>query len=129
MVTDRTGLRARQPDATSVTSARPCQGEPIRTCVGCRTTDSWSALLRVVAVGSHEIEQIFVVPDPGHRLSGRGAWLHPSTECFEQAVRRKAFVRALRLKAGPDVSAVAAHLELTRSSTVPIMTNQRRVRR
>ncbi|MDQ6716041.1 MAG: YlxR family protein [Actinomycetota bacterium] len=87
-------------------------------CVGCRVTDSWSALLRVVAVGSAEIDQVSVVPDPAHRLPGRGAWLHPSTECFEQAVRRKAFVRALRLQAGPDVRAVADHLESTRMSTV-----------
>ncbi len=118
-MTDRTGLRARQPESMSVTSARSPRGEPVRTCIGCRTTDSWSALLRVVAVGRHEIEQVCVVPDPGHRLSGRGAWLHPSTECFEQAVRRKAFVRALRLRAGPDVNPVAAHLDTTRSSTVP----------
>jgi len=73
----------------------------------------------VVAVGCHEIEQVCVVPDPGHRLPGRGGWLHPSTDCFEQAVRRKAFVRALRVGAGPDVGPVAAHLDATRSSTVP----------
>ncbi len=109
MTTDRTGLRARQPD---VRSACPPQGEPTRMCVGCRVTDSWSALLRVVAVGSAEIDQVSVVPDPAHRLPGRGAWLHPSTECFEQAVRRKAFVRALRLQTGPDVRAVADHLNL-----------------
>ncbi|MEP6629310.1 MAG: YlxR family protein [Lapillicoccus sp.] len=86
----------------------------MRTCVGCRRTDSWSALLRVVAgTGEHDSTLtgvVMLVPDPRHRLPGRGAWLHPSTTCFEQAVRRRAFTRALRLQAGPDVTALAAHL-------------------
>jgi len=43
-------------------------------------------------------------------MPGRGAWLHPTPECFELAVRRKAFGRALRLQAPVDVSAVARHL-------------------
>jgi len=45
-------------------------------------------------------------------MPGRGAWLHPVPGCFEMAVRRKAFGRALRLQAAIDVSALAQHLEL-----------------
>jgi predicted RNA-binding protein YlxR (DUF448 family) len=37
-----------------------------------------------------------VVPDPGHKLPGRGASLHLDRGCFELAERRKAFTRALR---------------------------------
>lgn len=62
---------------------------------------------------------VVLVPDPQHRLPGRGAWLHPNTTCLEQAVRRKAFTRALRLQAGPDVARVAAHLETIRPDAVP----------
>jgi predicted RNA-binding protein YlxR (DUF448 family) len=47
-------------------------------------------------------------------MPGRGAWLHPTPECFELAVRRKAFGRALRLQAPVDVSAVARHLGIQR---------------
>jgi uncharacterized protein len=83
----------------------------MRTCVGCRATDSWSALLRVVAATGEHDGDVALVPDPRHRLPGRGAWLHPDSACFEQAIRRKAFTRALRLQAGPDVTALAAHLE------------------
>jgi uncharacterized protein len=43
-------------------------------------------------------------------MPGRGAWLHPTPECFELAVRRKAFGRALRLQVAFDVTAVARHL-------------------
>ncbi|SJN32167.1 COG2740: Predicted nucleic-acid-binding protein implicated in transcription termination [Microbacterium esteraromaticum] len=30
-------------------------------------------------------------------LPGRGAWLHPTPECFDAAMRRRAFARALRV--------------------------------
>jgi predicted RNA-binding protein YlxR (DUF448 family) len=32
----------------------------------------------------------------GRTLPGRGAWLHPRRACFEAAVARGAFARALR---------------------------------
>ena len=41
-----------------------------------------------------------VVPDPQGTAPGRGAHLHPTTECYELAVRRKAFGRALRIQVG-----------------------------
>nr|WP_267896177.1 YlxR family protein [Intrasporangium calvum] len=81
--------------------------------MGCRGTDSWSALLRVVAVTDGDTRgstPVHLRPDPRHQMPGRGAWLHPRTDCFELAVRRKAFGRALRLQAPVDVSAVAQHL-------------------
>ena len=41
-----------------------------------------------------------VVPDPDGTAPGRGAHLHPTAECYELAVRRKAFARALRQQSG-----------------------------
>ena len=64
--------------------------EPVRTCVGCRARAPRSTLLRVVAIDS------VLVPDERAILPGRGAWVHPTTECVETAIRRRAFVRALR---------------------------------
>ena len=73
-------------------SLRPTRPAPaVRTCVGCRACAAKSDLLRVVGRGGE------IVPDPRARLPGRGAYLHLSQECFEQAVRRRAFARALRL--------------------------------
>ncbi|MEW1954243.1 YlxR family protein [Terrabacter sp. NPDC080008] len=83
--------------------------------MGCRGSDSWSALLRVVAAtdeGAGESSPVTLRPDPRHRMPGRGAWLHPTPDCFELAMRRKAFGRALRLQVALDVSAVAQHLGL-----------------
>ena len=102
MGTDRTGLRT---EAT-----HPPHGSPTRTCVGCRGTDSWSALLRVVAE-TDETGAIRLTPDLRHRLPGRGAWLHPTGECLDQALRRRAFGRALRCSAAPDPAAVRAYVE------------------
>ncbi len=37
-----------------------------------------------------------VVLDAERRVPGRGAWLHPDRECFETALKRRAFSRAFR---------------------------------
>lgn len=83
---------------------------PQRTCIGCRRRDDRSRLLRVVA-GANDGELIVVVPDPGARLAGRGAWLHPVRQCLALGERRKAFGRALRVQGAVDVSAVSTYLE------------------
>ena len=90
-----------------------------RTCVGCRRRDVRSALLRVVAERDDTGEHIVgVVVDQRLRLPGRGAWLHPTPECLDLAVRLKAFGRALRVKALLDVTAVSAYLETYAQSVV-----------
>jgi predicted RNA-binding protein YlxR (DUF448 family) len=53
-----------------------------------------------VTVGSDTHGQPAVVPDPQGTAPGRGAHLHPTTACYELAVRRKAFGRALRISGG-----------------------------
>nr|WP_237690223.1 YlxR family protein [Nocardioides panacisoli] len=51
-----------------------------------------------------------VLPDPSGTAPGRGAHLHPTTECYDLAVRRKAFPRALRLAGGSSSAPVGEHL-------------------
>ncbi|WP_297621377.1 YlxR family protein [Nocardioides sp.] len=63
--------------------------------MGCRARAAASELLRVVA-GSDAEGRPALVPDPDHRAPGRGAHLHPTHECWQLAVRRRAFPRALR---------------------------------
>ncbi|WP_110205036.1 YlxR family protein [Nocardioides daejeonensis] len=94
-------------------SACPDQGSltgPVRTCIGCRERATKSELLRVVK-GSGTTAGA-VVPDPRGSAPGRGAHLHPTTECLELAVRRRAFARALRLDAKAEVGAVEDHIAL-----------------
>ena len=74
---------------------------PVRTCVGCRKRAARAELLRVVAeVRPDSPVRVRVVPDPKGLAPGRGAHLHPTPQCLELAVRRRAFTRALRLSGG-----------------------------
>lgn len=84
---------------------------PVRTCVGCRARATKRELLRVT-VGLVDGRPA-VVPDPTSTAPGRGAHLHPSTECYDLAVRRKAFTRALRCEGGISAAAVGEYLDST----------------
>jgi predicted RNA-binding protein YlxR (DUF448 family) len=53
-------------------------------------------LLRVVARDG------VVVADQSATLPGRGAWVHPTVQCVEASVKRKAFGRAFRLSVTVD---------------------------
>lgn len=81
------------------------QQGPVRTCVGCRERAPKQELLRVVAGDGT------LVPDPARRAPGRGAHLHPTTECLALALRRRAFGRALRVSDGLASEALAAYVE------------------
>ena len=82
----------------------------MRTCVGCRKRELAVELLRVVAVATGNGE-FAVIVDTGSNLPGRGAWLHPVPHCVQQAIRRRAFTKALRIAGSPDTSAVVEHIE------------------
>jgi predicted RNA-binding protein YlxR (DUF448 family) len=79
---------------------------PVRTCVGCRRRDPRSNLLRIVLDPAGEPLRLAV--DPAAHLPGRGAWVHPTVACVRQAVRRRAFTRALRASSAPDAAALVA---------------------
>ncbi|MDY0909170.1 YlxR family protein [Microbacterium sp. CFBP9034] len=78
--------------------------EPVRTCVGCRTRAPRSALLRVVSIESS------LVPDERAVMPGRGAWVHETSECVDAAIRRRAFVRALRVSGPLDTQTIEKRL-------------------
>ncbi|MFD5794058.1 YlxR family protein [Streptomyces diastatochromogenes] len=84
------------------TRARAC---PERTCVGCRQRAAKDDLLRTVA------DQEQCVPDPRGTLPGRGAYVHPDLVCLDQAVRRRAFPRALRVPGPLDIKALRRYVE------------------
>jgi predicted RNA-binding protein YlxR (DUF448 family) len=79
--------------------------EPVRTCVGCGGKAAQRALVRVKAMG----ERVIIDRE---RSGGRGAWLHAAPPCLERAVKRRAFVRALRAES-VRADAIALRVELT----------------
>ena len=63
---------------------------PERTCIGCRRKSGPAGLVRVARRPDGSLAV-------GRGEPGRGAWLCAGSEaCFETAVRRRAFSRALR---------------------------------
>ncbi|MFJ1812556.1 MULTISPECIES: YlxR family protein [unclassified Streptomyces] len=80
---------------------------PERTCLGCRQRAAKTELLRIVAIKDA------CVPDPRGTLPGRGAYLHPAPVCLDQAVRRRAFTRALRAPGALDTKALRQYVEQT----------------
>jgi uncharacterized protein len=81
----------------------------VRTCVGCRKRAAKEELLRVVADDLGE--GLEVVPDPRGRAPGRGAHVHPRSDCLELALRRRAFARALRAPAGLGSRRLEAYVQ------------------
>lgn len=80
--------------------------DPVRTCVACRKRASRADLLRVVLSDG----QLLV--DDRAVLPGRGAWVHSNVTCFEQAVTRSVFARALRASGKLDASPIENRLKL-----------------
>ncbi|MGO9784311.1 MAG: YlxR family protein [Streptosporangiaceae bacterium] len=72
--------------------------------MGCRKRAVKSSLLRLAASGD------LLVPDPGARMPGRGAYLHHSLACLELAQRRRAFGRALRTPGPLGAAEVSRYL-------------------
>ncbi len=80
----------------------------LRTCIATRKRLPDTELLRVVADTDGRI-----IPDPGRRLPGRGAWITPDLAAYELAEKRRAFARALRLSAPVDTGQVREYISKT----------------
>ena len=86
--------------------------------MGCRKRELAVGLLRVVAVSNGNGDFAAIV-DTARSLPGRGAWLHPVPQCAQQAIRRRAFTKALRIAGSPDTSAVVEHIEFLGAPELP----------
>lgn len=99
------------------THSVPTEGSaPLRTCIGCRRHEDQNLLVRLALDPSTETRSVTV--DLRRRLPGRGAWLHPATDCLQVALRRRAFHRAFR---GPvETDSLTDLFEQTVTSAPPM---------
>lgn len=63
-----------------------------RTCIGCRRKADRSEFIRIVA-GQDQLQI-----DPAGHAEGRGAYLCPQDECFQKAIKKRAFNYRLKKK-------------------------------
>ncbi|PZS27800.1 MAG: DUF448 domain-containing protein [Pseudonocardiales bacterium] len=87
----------------------------VRTCVGCRERAVAAEMLRVVVVSG--AGGLTVVPDSPRRLPGRGASLHLDAGCLALAERRRAFLRAFRVRGPLDLTVLREHIDTQQRST------------
>ena len=82
---------------------------PVRTCIGCRSKEPQSAFVRIARTS--EATLAVEVSGARRRLPGRGAYVHPRTQCVERVERRGVLSRAFRARiAAADEAAVISAL-------------------
>jgi predicted RNA-binding protein YlxR (DUF448 family) len=70
---------------------------PQRTCVACRTTEAKRGLVRVVRTPEGRVEL-----DPTGKKNGRGAYVHETRACWDEALKKQRIGRALKIAVPPD---------------------------
>ena len=71
---------------------------PMRQCTGCREMKSKKEMIRVLKTPEDEI-----VLDTTGRKNGRGAYVCPSIECLDKAIRNHGIERSLKTSVPEDV--------------------------
>lgn len=71
---------------------------PLRKCVGCNEQKDKRELIRVVRNKEGEISL-----DVTGKAHGRGAYICPSEECMESAIKRKSLQRAFSIKIEEEI--------------------------
>ncbi len=66
---------------------------PLRKCTGCQEMKSKKEMIRILRTA-----QDGIVLDATGRKNGRGAYLCPSMDCFNKAVKNKGLERSLKEK-------------------------------
>ena len=71
---------------------------PVRRCVGCQEMKNKKEMIRVIRTPAGEFEL-----DATGKKNGRGAYLCPSRECLEKAVKSKGLERSFKQAIPPEV--------------------------
>ena len=71
---------------------------PMRQCVGCREMKPKRELIRVIRTSENT-----VCIDTTGKKNGRGAYLCPNRECFDQAVKGKGLEHSLKMAVPKEI--------------------------
>lgn len=86
--------------------ARP-KHVPLRTCIACRSTEAKRGLVRVVRTPEGRVEL-----DATGKKNGRGAYVHESRTCWDEALKKDRLGRALKVAVPPeDIVQLQAHAQ------------------
>lgn len=78
---------------------------PQRTCIACRGIEAKRGLVRVVRTPEARVEL-----DPTGKKNGRGAYVHESSECWDEALKKERLARALKVTVqAEDLKQLQAH--------------------
>ena len=78
---------------------------PQRTCIACRSTEAKRGLVRVVRTPEGRVEL-----DATGNKNGRGAYVHESAACWDEALKKERLARALKVSPPPeDIETLKAH--------------------
>ncbi len=81
---------------------------PQRTCIACRSTEAKRGLVRVVRTPEGRVEL-----DPTGKKNGRGAYVHESRACWDEALKKERLARALKVSVpAADMEELKAHAGL-----------------
>lgn len=87
--------------------------QPQRTCVACRGTEAKRGLIRVVRTPEGRVEL-----DATGKKNGRGAYVHESRECWDEALKKERLGRALKVDVpAGDLQVLREHAERLSAAT------------
>ena len=70
---------------------------PLRTCIACRSTEAKRGLVRVVRTSEARVEL-----DATGKKNGRGAYVHETRACWDEALKKDRLARALKVAVPAD---------------------------
>ena len=95
--------------------ARRPKHVPLRTCIACRSTEAKRGLVRIVRTPEGRVEL-----DPSGKKNGRGAYVHESRACWDEALKKDRLGRALKVAPpAEDIDVLREH-----AGTLPATTGE-----
>ena len=71
---------------------------PLRQCIGCGEIKSKKEMIRIL-----KTETEGIILDPTGRKNGRGAYLCPSSQCLEKAIKSRGLDRSIKMQISREV--------------------------